>query len=492
MIINKFQDCSKDALKAFKEKIFTRYQPNDVLSNTPRCDCSETRGRKYLGVICEHCNKPVLNIREQKLESMVWLEQPRGVAPLINPRTWTILSNHFKKGRFNIIQWLCDTRYPVPEKPPKVYAQLQALGLHRERGYNKFVKNFDEIIAKLLTISDFRKKKQDNQNEMHHILKFLQMNRGKIFSSRMAFPNKLLLVVEDTDMAVYVDSNVPIAIDAIESLIGLDDPLNGYTDEVKQNRVVRAIANMATYYEEFNKKSFSSKEGISRKHLAATRCDWSARAVITKLPVQHYHRELHIPWGVGVGLLRLHLARKLKDRGWLPNEIWRFLNRYATEYNPLLDELFKELISESRHELIAGSGLRGLPAIFQRNPSLGLGSMQLLYITKVKPDAADQTISLSDLIVRGFNADQRFIVTVITLHSVFRMQGAVWNTKARLKVKITLGFTWYQRSSTRISTWMARLLTRVETFARFHSSAGLTTQLLMSKLRQGTSIACLH
>lgn len=406
IFINHFQDYTDEGRKAFRERIFTRYKPQDMLTNTPRCDCPPGQGlegRRYLGVICETCNRPVLNIRDQRLESLVWLKQPQGVGKLMNPIVWTILSNHFKKGRFNVIQWLTDTKYPVPDKPPKIMAQLQNLGF--QRGYNNFVDNFMDYIQKLLTISDFRKKKQENPLEEHHILTFLRMHHDKIFSTFLALPNKTLLVVEDTDMAIYVDSNVPLAVNAIDSLIGLDDPLNGYKPEVRQNRFVRALAQLCTYYQEFNKKSFSSKEGISRKHLAATRCDWSFRAVITSLTNFHYHRELHVPWGVGIGLFRIHLAAKLEKRGWLPNEIFRFLSRYATDYNPLLDELFQELIAESRHELREGTGLRGLPVVFQRNPSLGLGSMQLFYITKVKPDTADQTVSLSILTVRGFNAD---------------------------------------------------------------------------------------
>ena len=418
IFVNRFQDYSAEGRKAFREKIFTRYKPQDMLTNIPRCECpvEPLEGKRYLGVVCENCNQPVQNVRDQRLESRVYLKRPIGVAKLINPRMWTILSNHFKKGRFNVIQWLCDTKYPVPEKPPKIMGQLMAMNF--ERGYNNFVRDFFEtvdpttgevigpgIIQKLLTISDFRKKKQDNPHDTHHILKLIEMNRNKIFSDVLALPNKTLLVVEDTDMAIYVDANVPIAIDAIDSLIGLDDPLNGFNAITRQNRFVRALAQLATYYQDFDKKSFSSKEGISRKHLAATRCDWSFRAVITSLTGDHYHRELHIPWGVGVGLLRQHLAAKLERMGWLPNEIFRFLSRYATDYNPLLDKLFQELISESKHELIEGSGLRGLPCVFQRNPSLGLGSMQLFYITKVKTDTGDPTVGLSILTVRGFNAD---------------------------------------------------------------------------------------
>lgn len=451
IILNHFNEYGKEAREAYREKIYTRYQPNDMLTNKPHCDCAPGQGglegKRYLGVICDICNHPVVNVRDQKLESLVWLKRPRGVSKLINPIFWIILSNHFKKGRFNIIHWLCDTRYAIPEKPPKIYPQLLGLGI--ARGYNNFVKNFFDtydnqgnivgpgIIQKLLTISDFRKKKQDNPNEVHHIWRLLQDNADKIFSEYLGMPNKTLLVVEDTDMAIYVDANVPVAVDAIDSLIGIDDPLNHTTVETRQNRVVRAIAQMANFYQEFNKKSFSSKEGISRKHLAATRCDWSARAVITSLTDQHHHRELHIPWGVGIGLLRIHLASKLQRRGWLPNETARFLSRYATDFNPLLNELFKELIAESRHVVAPGSNIRGLPCVFQRNPSLGLGSMQKFFITQVKTDTADQTISLSILTVRGFNADFDGNFNCLRINFL-----NCWNI-----LRAWLATTWTERSS---------------------------------------------
>lgn len=403
-----------EAREALRDKICTRYQPSDVLSNVPMCECRQTTKRYRLGVICPNCNKPVTDVLDQKLESLIWLKTPIGVSKLINPMIWIILSNHFKKGRFNVIQWLCDTKYPVPAKPPKIFPKLLELGI--QRGYNNFVQNFFNtvdnkgnivgpgVIEKLLTISDFRKKKQDNPNEVHHILELIKENRDKIFSDYLALPNKTLLVVENTDMAIYVDNTTTGAIDAIDSVIGLDDPLNNYTPSARQNRVVKAIAQLCVYYQDFNKKTLSSKEGIPRKHLVATRCHWSARGVITSLTGTHDEEELHIPWGVAVGLLELHLANKLMKMNWMPNEIMRFLTRYAMTYHPLLDQLFKELISESEHSTFL-LGIKGLPAIFQRNPSLGRGSMQSILITKVKTDPADQTISMSILTTRGYNAD---------------------------------------------------------------------------------------
>jgi hypothetical protein len=69
----------------------------------------------------------------------------------------------------------------------------------------------------------------------------------------------------------------------------------------------------------------------------------------------------------------------------------------ALQYNPLLDTLLKELISESPHG--------GIPVTFGRNPTLARGSIQVLYVTHIKTDPEIITISLSVLVLRGFNAD---------------------------------------------------------------------------------------
>ena len=57
------------------------------------------------------------------------------------------------------------------------------------------------------------------------------------------------------------------------------------------------------------------------------------------------------------------------------------------------------------NELIAEAPNQRIPVIFQRNPTLHRGSAQLLYITKVKKDPRDITISLSVLVLSAPNAD---------------------------------------------------------------------------------------
>lgn len=398
IIINKFKDHRKQAREDFDNKIFTRYKPNDVLSNVPSCEGEHLVGEFHKGITCPICNTVVENSLDQDMQSKIWLQTPVGMHKLINPMVWTMLSNHFKKGKFNVIQWLCDTGYQPPPKPPKVLEQVKALNI--KRGYNHFVKNFDNIILKLLTIRDFRKEKRTGKGLMAPMEKIQQIlieYRDCVFVDFLPLPNRALLVIENTNLSTFRDPIVDGAVNAIKSMVGLDDPLLGLTPSSRENRVVRAIAQLAAYYQDFYRNSLAKKEGILRKHVYGTRCFFSFRSVISSLTADHKQEELHIPWGVGIGLLRLHLTSKLFRRGYTPNQVLRLLNNYAQRYHPLLDELFKELIAESPY--------MGLPAIFQRNPSLERGSMQRVFITKVKSDVSDPTVSMSILTVRSYNAD---------------------------------------------------------------------------------------
>lgn len=398
IVINKYFEHKDTLREEFKKMLYTSYAPKDALDNTPACECGKTTKRRNIGMRCPHCNTTVQSRSTQDLESIVWLQQPEGVAPLINPKIWILLSEKFKRGNFNVIQWLCDTTYQPPAKAPKIMPQLQALQL--PRGYNNFVKKFDEIISKLLTIKEFRTKKRGIKGPMEPlqpIQELLYRHKNDIFTKYLSIPNRAVFVLENTDMSSYVDAITPAAVDAIVALIGLDDPLYNYKPHVKENRVVKAIAQLANYYQDFDRNIFSGKPGVARKHLVATRSHWSFRSVISSLTEDHRYNEIHIPWGIGVGCFRTFLANKLKNMGFSPNQMFRLMAQYARRPHPLLERLFKELIDESPYI--------GIPTLFQRNPSLERGSMQRMFITKVKSDPADPTISLSILTVRAFNAD---------------------------------------------------------------------------------------
>lgn len=77
------------------------------------------------------------------------------------------------------------------------------------------------------------------------------------------------------------------------------------------------------------------------------------------------------------------------------------LMSHVNVYSPILHELIDDIIKDTPNG-------RGPAVILQRNPSLMQGSAQLVYITKVKTNPEDTTVSMSDLIASAMNARASF------------------------------------------------------------------------------------
>lgn len=390
IIVNEFDDLSESDKADLNNLIYTRYS-SDLLSNLPSCECGEIIGEHNVGVRCTACNTLVTSSMEQDLEPLVWMRSPNGVEKLINPIVWTMLNNKFTKSGFEIIRWICDTTYKAAVRVPPVMESVQALNL--PRGYNNFVQNFDEIIGLLFSLKEFKPRKAEEDP----IQTLIRMYRHCLFSTYLPLPNRSLLVIEENNLGTYVDPIITGAVDAIRTIASIDSPLSNHSIRTKENRTIKTIAQLAEFYDGLYRTTLARKEGVYRKHVFGTRSHFSFRAVISSLTNAHDYDEIHIPWGIGISLFRLHLLNKLLRRGFTPNEAMGFLNEHAQKHHPLLEELFSLLIKEARNQRVA--------TVFQRNPSLERGSAQLMYITKVKSDPDVPTVSLSILSVKSYNAD---------------------------------------------------------------------------------------
>lgn len=390
IIINELTNASDEEKAQIRNIITTRYS-SDMLSILPSCQCGETKGEYVVGCICEHCRTQVRSVVDEDIEPLVWFRVPEGVYKLINPMVWIMLKNRFKKSGFNIIQWICDTTYRPNVRTPKIVNEMVEQGFHR--GYNYFCQNFDEIMGRLFEMRAFKLKK----GQRDYLFELLQDNRDRIFSDFLPLPNKSLLIIEKSNVGVYIDMSIVGAIDAIEMITSIDSPMSEHTIRTKENRAVKAIVKLSEFYESFFKSNLSGKPGILRKHVLGSRTHFAFRAVVTSITNNHEYDEIHIPWGIGVTAFRPHLMNKLLKHGYDHNAAIGFLYGHVEKYHPLLDQLFQELIAESKYN--------GIPCIIQRNPSLLHGSAQLVRVTKVKPDPTDHTVSLSILIVVAPNCD---------------------------------------------------------------------------------------
>lgn len=390
IILNDMSVVTEEDRAALDRKTRTTYDNQDVINNIPSCECRTLTGGFMIGRTCPNCGTTVREVFDTTLEPRVWLRAPHGVEPLLSPVIWTMLSKEFTKQGFNLIEWLCNTDYTPPINRP-VYEIEELLECGVQRGYNNFVKNFDAYIDILYSLKHFSRSKNEA------LLELLRRYRHRLFSQHLPLPNKSLLIIENTHFARYIDPKIQDVLDAMCNMQGIDTPLSTYTQRQRENRAAKTISKLANYYWDAYHEQLAKKPGLIRKHALGTRLHWSARAVITSNTRPHRYDELEIPWGQAIGIFDLHLKNKLLKQGMTPNEAIGFLKEHAVKYHPKLDEMFQELIAETKDR-------RGFKGVYVRNPSLTRASTQRMRVTKVKTDVNDQTTSLSILSVNGYNA----------------------------------------------------------------------------------------
>ncbi len=354
VIANDLANVTEEEREKVKNLVMTRYS-GDMLSVLPSCQCGHLKGEFAREQICPECDTPVRSIIDEDIEPIVWFRAPEGVQAFINPTIWIMLKNRFKKSGYNIIQWLCDTTYAPRIRQPKVIQELQAAGL--QRGFNNFIENFDDYMEVLFENKNLRL--TGSRKKFDYLRDLLRTRRECVFSRFLPVPNRSLLIIEKSNVGVYVDPMIIGAKEAIDMLLSIDTAEQHLSLRTKENRAAKANNLLAEYVEEFFKKNLTGKQAIFRKHVFGSRTHFSFRTVITSLTGSHRYEEIHIPWGVGVTAFRPHLINKLLKRGFAHNQAIGFLNAHVTEFHPLLNELFNELLEEV--------GPKGIPCLAQRN-----------------------------------------------------------------------------------------------------------------------------
>lgn len=372
-----------------------------MLTNVPSCDEGCTRNEYRLGSVCPVCHTVVREVAAEKLETITYVRAPAEVDTLINPVVLSMLSERFSIGGFNLIHYITDPQYRIPENQVGRFTQLIAQ-YPFERGLNSFYRNFKDIKEFLFSISQFRLKIK-GKLATDFLRRLLDENEDSIFTKHLPIPHRSTLVIEDgSSGGVYLDEFTLKAIDAILGLAGIDTlSAKGELStnkRLRESRAIRSNIAIAEYYKSIAAKRLAKKEGVFRKQVYASRSHFSFRAVITSTTTVHNHRNVRIPWIVATSALQVHLKNKLYRLGFTPNEAQAFLNKHANTFHPLMDLLFKELIAE------APTGL-GIPIALCRPPSLKRGSIQSVFVSEIKRPEEGKTIDISILIVKQLNAD---------------------------------------------------------------------------------------
>jgi hypothetical protein len=261
------------------------------------------------------------------------------------------------------------------------------------KGYNSFVQNFFKILE--ILESEFVKKTTDDGDFM----KLMYDNQAEIFSNYLPFPNKILFASETNELGRFVDKAVLSPINTIRRLTGID--LHTRPSNVKQLKVAKSLLELAPFYVKYIENVIFGKPGLIRQQITATRTHFSGRAVITSIPGIHDHDELHIPWSIACTMLRPFIIKLLMKKGMSYRQADNFLISHNRIYHPELDNIFKTMLAS----VMDDEGKGGMKVLFNRNPSLHRGSIQLVRVTKIKTDPEDHTLSESYRIGPSHNSD---------------------------------------------------------------------------------------
>lgn len=382
---------TEQARDALKRQLYTCYE-GDSLNVVPHCKSGCTSGSDKIGMTCSKCGTTVMSQLERPLESTIWIETPRKVEALINPVAWTILSNAMTTSGFNLLEWFTNPNYVTYANPPKKLYKLEALNI--PRGYNEFIRNFDNIMADVTSIKGLVKVYGPDRDDLSV---WINQNRKKLFPQHLPLPSEMGFVIESTSSSIFLDKTITLALDAFWTIVSIENGMRPLSPHWRQVRTVKAMSKLAEYYYTFAAKMLGGKPGMVRKHLVGGSAHFTARGVITSIWEPHRYDQLKLPWSMALQLLRLHLMNKLIKRNYSPAQMAELFRDSSLSYHPLLDELFKEIIAEGLDNSISAS--------FGRNPTLARGSIQYLPIGQIKTDPLDNTIGISELCLRGANAD---------------------------------------------------------------------------------------
>jgi len=361
----------------------------EKISLIPQCECGYLHSGFRLGKVCHLCGTDVVKPFDN-IDPLLWTRTFRDDLVWLNPHFWYMLSNIIST-KIDALRWLADTSYNPPKIPEVVPLIAEVIG---GRSYLNVINNIDKIIMFLKHNSKF--KTMVKTIKLNILLSQYKKHKDILYSKHLPMINKRLFISETSKDGRY---DTMLLADVVDNAIMAVATANDVdrSDKRLQNATAKLISSSGKLFMDYIRDMIGKKQGLARKNIYGTRVHFSFRAVITSLSTIYDYDEIHVPWVVGVSAYRPHLLNKLEKLGYTLDDASELLFTSAYIYNELLDSLLKELIAETKY--------KGLPVLFNRNPSLGLPSLALVYVTRFKTDITDSSISHSLMLCSQFNSD---------------------------------------------------------------------------------------
>lgn len=394
---------------------------DEQLNSTPICSvmCDNPIAHRYnLGRVCPTCN---YKVTENRIESDVWLRAPDEIGHFVSPRFWAMFNaffnnkkpRKFDRNKVNIgngsdlMMWFLDPYYrsdePDSKRAQAVKRVMEEHGVRR--GIHYFVDHHKTIFALLTSPEAWREiyPPMRNNAAASEALRvqwkiLFDTQASGIFTQHLPIISSKLIVSEEGRRGVMIDPIFTSAIDAVKNIAQLYTRKRAMEPRFVMSRALKANRQLAYFYIDFRRESFEQKTGLYRAKVSSTHVCNSGRATISPIASPHDAWKLKAPWRWSVGLLSVDIEAKLMQRGYTSRQCERIVAKACMQYDPLVDEIFKELIVESP----GGLGILVLPL---RNPTLVQLSIQALWIDEIITDVDQCSIRISDRVIKMANAD---------------------------------------------------------------------------------------
>jgi len=402
LILDKFNFSMPGYADTISEHVFSRHTDIDFIA---RCEGGHLVGNPYEGMICPKCHTVVskdMEAADGHLRHRVFITCPDTIPGWLNPQIYRILSRWLTYGearsKINLLDNIIDPSAPL---------QPELEGVVLGRGFTYLYHNFDRLMEYFLLhhkkMSD--KAGTDPKTGMSKMRYFLQRNRDRVFCRYLPIMASALhpIIMSDgtnPNRQRYVDRNTKHILTAINALSYLrySPRKRVHRQDYVEETAFTAFKEHIAYLEDISTRQLSKKKSLPRRHIFGARLHLTFRGVIVPIYGDHEYDDLYLPWQIAVNLFRVDILGRLIDDYGMTHADATMKHQAALQiYDADIHQLLNNFIEECPY--------KGIPNLFGRNPSLKRGSLQLLFITKIKTDVKDKSIELSTLVISDPNAD---------------------------------------------------------------------------------------
>lgn len=402
LILDKLNFSKPGYADKIAEHLYSRSSEIDFIA---RCDGGHLVGNVYRGMTCPKCQTVVSTDMEAAnghLYHRAFISCPDAIPAWIHPHIYRILSRWLTYGearsKINILDNILN---------PAVSLLPDLEGIVTGRGFAYLYNNFDYLMEYFLLHHKKMSEKAntDPKTGASRMRSFLAMYRDRVFCRHLpilsdALHPIIMLSGTGQNRQRAVDKNTKNVLYAINSLSYLrhSPRRRALRPDVIEETAFLAYKSHIEYLVQTSITTAQKKKSLPRRHIFGARLHLTFRGVIVPIFGDHDYDVLHLPWQIAVNLLRDHIIGRLVRKEGLTifqamSKQWEALQVYSPEIHAMMNDF------------IAESPYKGLPILFNRNPSIKRGALQLLFATTVKPDVKDKTIEISSLVIGDPNAD---------------------------------------------------------------------------------------